>query len=173
LTRSHLGAMTDLVSDADVQRFTRVPVPAPPGFAEGWLERYETGRREGTREAFAICDEPGGTFLGIALAPVIDRDSRTAELGYVVAPAARGQGVATEALRLLTDWGFSELGALRLELLISVDNDASKRVAERCGYMHEGVLRSLFLKQDLRSDTEIWSRLPTDPAPEPTPSRPS
>jgi RimJ/RimL family protein N-acetyltransferase len=60
-------------------------------------------------------------------------------------------------------WAFSELGALRLELLISVDNDASKRVAERCGYLREGVLRSLHLKQDVRVDTEMWSRLPDDP----------
>jgi RimJ/RimL family protein N-acetyltransferase len=47
--------------------------------------------------------------------------------------------------------------------MISVDNPASKRVAERCGYLRDGVLRSLHFKQDLREDTEIWSRLATDP----------
>jgi RimJ/RimL family protein N-acetyltransferase len=71
--------------------------------------------------------------------------------------------VATQALRLLTEWGFSELDALRLELLIGVDNEASKRVAERCGYVREGVLRSVHFKLDIREDTEIWSRLPSDP----------
>ena len=40
---------------------------------------------------------------------------------------------------------------------------ASKRVAERNGYVLDGVLRSLWFKGDLREDTEIWSRLPTDP----------
>ena len=79
----------------------------------------------------------------------------------MVAPAARGRGVATEALRLLTDWAFG-LGMLRAELHISVDNVASKRVAERNGYRLDGVLRSLWFKGDLREDTEIWSRLPTD-----------
>jgi RimJ/RimL family protein N-acetyltransferase len=62
----------------------------------------------------------------------------------------------------LTDWAFEELGALRLELLIGVTNDASKRVAERSGYRFEGVLRSRHFKQDMREDTEIWSRLPSD-----------
>ena len=52
---------------------------------------------------------------------------------------------------------------LRLELFISTDNVASKRVAERSGYVREGVLRSLHFKQDVREDTEIWSRLATDP----------
>ena len=38
-----------------------------------------------------------------------------------------------------------------------------KRVATRAAYHYEGTLRSLHLKQDVRDDTEIWSRLPDDP----------
>lgn len=79
-----------------------------------------------------------------------------------MAPAARGRGVATAAVRLLTDWGFSERGLLRLELLISVENVASIRVAERCGYVQEGVLRSLYVKQDVREDHAVWSCLLSD-----------
>ena len=162
LTTADLGAMEALVTDADVLRFTRVPDPPPPGFVQSWYGAYEEGRREGTREAFVIVDSPSGQFLGIAVAPKIDRAARTAELGYVVAPAARGRGVGTDALRLLTDWAFSELGMERLELLISIENESSKRVAARSGYVREGVLRSHHFKGDLREDTEIWSRLPSD-----------
>ena len=158
----HVAGLEAILDDPAVLRFTRVPEPVPPDFARTWLARYEEGRREGAREAFAIADDGG--FLGIALAPRIDRETRTAELGYVVAPAARGRGVATEALRQLTAWAFGELGMFRLELLISVDNLASQRVAEHCGYVREGVLRSFHVKQDVREDTEIWSRLATDPA---------
>jgi RimJ/RimL family protein N-acetyltransferase len=162
--RSHLAEAAALTEDPDVLRFTRVPEPVPPEFATTWLAAYEAGRRDGTREAFAIVDGDG-VFLGMAVAPRIDRPALTAELGYVVARAARGRGVATRALALLTDWAFREQGLLRAELLISVDNDASKRVAERCGYVREGVLRSLHVKQDRREDTELWARLPGDPAP--------
>jgi RimJ/RimL family protein N-acetyltransferase len=158
----HLGALEDMLDDPDLLRFTRVPEPVPPGFARIWLDRYEDGRAEGNREAFAIVDADGG-FLGLVLAPRIEDDARTAELGYVVAPAARGRGVATEALRQLTEWAFAERGLQRLELLISVENGASKRVAERCGYVREGVLRSLHVKEGVREDTEIWSRLASDP----------
>jgi RimJ/RimL family protein N-acetyltransferase len=150
-----------MLGDPDVVRFTRIPEPVPPDFARSWLSSYEDARREGTREAFAIVDEEGG-FLGIAVAPRIDRETRTAELGYTTAPAARGRGVATEALRQLTEWALAELEMERLELLISVDNPASKRVAERAGYVREGVLRSLWFKQGRREDTEIWSRLAAD-----------
>jgi RimJ/RimL family protein N-acetyltransferase len=150
-----------MLDDPDLLRFTRVPEPVPPGFARTWLERYEEGRREGSRDAFAVVGA-GDEFLGIVMAPEIDRDEATAELGYLVAPEARGRGVATEALRQLTVWAFEELGMLRLELMISVDNAASKKVAERCGYVREGVRRSTYVKQGRREDTEIWSKLPTD-----------
>jgi RimJ/RimL family protein N-acetyltransferase len=160
--RSHLALLAALAEDPDVVRFTRVPDPVPPGFPETWLERYEEGRRDGTREGFAIVGGDGA-HLGAAVAPRIDREARTAELGYVVVRDARGRGVATDALRLLTGWAFGELDLHRLELLISVDNEPSKRVAERCGYVREGVLRGLHVKQDVHEDTEIWSRLASDP----------
>ena len=160
----HVVGLEAILDDPDVLRFTRVPEPVPPGFARAWFARYEEGRRDGTREAFAIVDDES-CFLGIALAPEIDRETRTAELGYVVTPAARGRGVATEALRQLTAWALTERDMFRLELLISVDNPASQRVAENCGYLREGVLRAFHVKQDVREDTEIWSRLASDAAP--------
>jgi RimJ/RimL family protein N-acetyltransferase len=157
----HLPAFERMLDDPDVKRFTRLPVPAPPGFPRTWLGRYEQGRRDGSSEAFAIVDD-ADEFLGCAMAFGIEADEGTAELGYVVAPSARGRGVATEALRLLTDWGFTERGLLRIELLISVDNLASIRVAERAGYVKEGVLRSLYVKDGRREDHELWSCLPGD-----------
>jgi RimJ/RimL family protein N-acetyltransferase len=72
--------------------------------------------------------------------------------------------VGTAILRLLTDWAFTELEAKRLSLVIDVENHASQRIAERCGYQREGVMRSIHVKGDLRADAGLWSRLPSDPA---------
>jgi RimJ/RimL family protein N-acetyltransferase len=157
-----LGAMAALLEDPAVLRFTRVPVPPPDDFPRIWFDAYEVGRRDGTRELFTVAATADGEFLGLAMAPRIDRAARTAELGYVVAPHARGRGVATQALAALTAWAFEAQNVFRSELLISVDNEASKRVAARCGYVREGVLRAMHFKADLREDTELWSRLITD-----------
>ena len=157
----HLPAFEAMLDDDDIKRFTRLPVPAPRGFPRLWLSRYEQGRRDGTSEAFAVEDD-AGEFLGCVMAFGIEAEAKTGELGYVVAPTARGRGVATAALRLLTEWGFGERGLLRLELMISIDNEASKVVAARAGYVKEGVLRSVYVKQDLREDHELWSCLPSD-----------
>jgi RimJ/RimL family protein N-acetyltransferase len=92
----------------------------------------------------------------------LDLAAREGEIGYMVAPAARGRGASARAVRLLTRWGFEELALERLELRIDVTNRASERVAERAGYRREGVLRNAYFKEGLRSDTGIWSRLVTD-----------
>ena len=161
LAAGHLDAMDALVRDPDVLRFTRVPEPAPPGFARDWLDRYLAGRADGSRIGFAVEDD-AGAFLGLALAPSIDAEAGEVELGYIVAPDARGRGVATALLRELTRWALDELRAQRIVLLIDAENAGSLRVAERCGYVREGVMRSAWVKQDRRADQEIWSRLPSD-----------
>ena len=157
----HLDDVRALLEDAEVLHFTRIPEPPPEDFPEQWLERYRQGRRDGTREAFAAVDG-GDRFVGLALAPTIDREGGEVELGYIVPRAERGRGVATEMLRQLTRWALDEAGALRIVLVIDVENAASERVAERCGYVREGVMRSSYLKQGIRIDAAVWSRLPTD-----------
>lgn len=157
-----LDAVAALLADTEVLRFTRIPEPPPTGFAGTWIEAYEKGRTDETREGFAAVDATG-RFVGLGLAPHIDRTAAEAELGYIVAREARGQGVGTAILRLLTEWGFAELAAKRLYLVIDVENHASHRIAERCGYQREGVMRSIHIKQDRRSDAALWSRLPSDP----------
>src|SRR5256886_10698185 len=128
LAEKHLSSVAGMFDDEGVLRYTRVPNPVPPGWEREWFQFYEEGRREGKREAFAVVDGDDGSFLALALAFGIDREGRQLELGYVVAPEARGRGVATRTLELLTDWAFAELDALRIELWISTSNDASKRV---------------------------------------------
>lgn len=159
-----LDAVGDLVADPDVRRFTRIPEPPPDGFASSWIGMYEAGRRDGSREGFAAADRDG-RFVGLGLAPEIDRVAGELELGYIVAREARGRGVATEILRLLTRWAFDEVEARRAYLIIDVGNPASARVAERCGYQFEGVMRSIYVKQGQRADVGLWSRLPGDPRP--------
>jgi RimJ/RimL family protein N-acetyltransferase len=164
LSQDDLDDVDELIGDPETLRFTRIPEPPPDDFARGWIESYERRRATGEGEAFAIEDD-AGAFAGLALAPTMDAETAEAELGYVVAAHARGRGIATRALELLTRWAFDERGVRRASLVIDVDNPASKRVAEHAGYRREGVLRSTYFKQGRRSDIEVWSRLPGDPSP--------
>ena len=68
-----------------------------------------------------------------------------------------GKGYATEALGLLTEYLFSTKLMDRLQLTIHPDNLASQRVAEKCGYTREGVMRSLGFIDGRFHDIEMWS----------------
>ena len=159
LTAEHAAAMDALARDQDVARFTRVPEPVPDGFGARWVERYTRGRDERTNDGFAIVDSKSGDFLGFMALVKLDLEAQEAEAGYIVASHARGRGVATRGLRLLTDWAFGELPLERIELFIDVENSPSEIVAQRCGYTREGVLRWTYLKPGLRSDTIVYAKL--------------
>lgn len=151
----HVPDLLATMADPDVLRFTRTPVPMPEGWIEEWLAAFD-----GThRAAWAILLE--GRFAGFAATGPIDRHGAEVELGYAVAPWARGRGVASEALRQLTRWAFAQ-GMQRVTALISVDNPASARVVERVGYTFEGVLRSVHHRNGERGDMQSWSILPGD-----------
>jgi RimJ/RimL family protein N-acetyltransferase len=164
ISAAHLDGLAGLVRDTDVVRNTRVPEPYDEGFEHRWVESYENGHRDGTRDGFAIEDADTGTFLGMAGLVAIEREANQGEIGYMVVREARGRGIATRALRLVTDYALGEVGLERVQLLIATDNEPSLRVAERCGYRREGVFRSLYLKPGRRADFVVYSRLPGDPA---------
>lgn len=151
----HVAPFAETIADAAVLRYTGTPDPTPDGWIEQWRQRF----RDEDRVNFAIVDETG--FVGYAVTGPIDRVGLDAELGYAVSPWARGRGVASAALDLLTAWAFDD-GLLRAELRIAVSNAASSRVAQKCGYTREGVLRSLHQKNGRREDMESWSRLLSD-----------
>ena len=153
----HLPAMRETMRDPAILRFTRTPNPMPDGWLESWLGKFDHERRF----AWAIVDDDG-RFLGYAVtAGEINREDQEVELGYAVAPDVRERGVATEALRQLTQWAFDQ-GMLRVVALISTDNPASSRVAEKAGYTLEGVLRSVHHINGRRGDLQSWSMLPDD-----------
>jgi RimJ/RimL family protein N-acetyltransferase len=151
-----------LDGDADTRRFTLIPSRPDGDFLKAWLGRYERGWESGSCAGFAIRDGVTGAVIGFAAFVQLDLEKQQGEIGYVVDPAARGRGAARRAVDLLTGWGFAELGLERIELRIDPANAASARVAERAGYRLEGVLRSMYFKEGLRSDAAVWARLSSD-----------
>ncbi|MCY4622218.1 MAG: GNAT family protein [bacterium] len=80
------------------------------------------------------------------------------EISYqVLGEQYSGKGYATEALGLLTEYLFSTKLMHRLQLSIRPDNVASRRVAEKCGYTQEGVMRSIAFSHGRFHDMELWS----------------
>ena len=70
-----------------------------------------------------------------------------------------GHGYTTEAVRLLVDYLFGRKRVNRMQLNIHPDNTASKRVAAKCGFTFEGIMRGCWFHQGVYHDLEIWSLL--------------
>ena len=86
------------------------------------------------------------------------------EIGYLIhSPDDRRKGYAAQALRLFSDLLFStKPDSYRQQLIIEVWNTASWKVAERCGFLREGVLRSCGFGDDDPADCFVYSRTLTD-----------
>ena len=151
-----------VAGDPDIVRFTRVPTTPGASFLESWLDGYENAWVDGTRAGFAIRAQDTAAVSGFAGIVDLHLEERQGEIGYAVRPEGRGRGTATRAVSLVTRWGLEDLGLARVELLIDVRNATSERVAERCGYRLDGVLRSTHFKEGLRADLGVWSRLASD-----------
>ncbi len=98
--------------------------------ARQWLNAQAAGWESGSRFSFAIIVEkrPVGHVV------VKTGTAGTAEVGYWTAPQARGRGIATRALETVSGWAFYTHDLTRLDLLHAEGNQASCRVAEKCGY---------------------------------------
>ena len=155
-----LGWVLD--GDPDTARFTRIPTDPDREFLTGWLARYERAWDDGSAAGFAVRDLATGNSVGFAGIVQLELDKQEGEIGYVVAPSARGRGVAGRAVDLLTRWGFETLRLQRIELRIDPANEPSTRIARHAGYRLEGTLRNLYFKEGLRSDVAVWSRLAID-----------
>jgi RimJ/RimL family protein N-acetyltransferase len=106
---------------------------------------------------------PDGVVVGAVSLHHLDDAMRTGEIGYWMLPASRGRGIGAAAVDAAARYGFDSLGLVRLELYHAVENVASCRLAERCGFAHEGTARQSFVYGDgLRHDEHLHGRLADD-----------
>jgi RimJ/RimL family protein N-acetyltransferase len=148
--------------DPAILRFTFMQDGLTEAEAVAWIDRSNERWSDG-HPHFAIVQSDDDRLLG-EVGLNVNARHLSAEGHYWVTPSDRQRGVASRALGLIADWGFSK-GVQRLFLLIHPENVASNRLAERMGFTREGLLRSYGPVKDQRPDLVSWSLLPGDPRP--------
>jgi ribosomal-protein-alanine N-acetyltransferase len=112
-------------------------------------------------ERFAIVD--GGAIAGtIALSNIVRGPFDSANVGYWVASASQGRGLATRAVAEILRFAFDELGLHRVEAGTLVDNVASQRVLERNGFTRIGLARRYLRIAGEWRDHVLFERLADD-----------
>jgi RimJ/RimL family protein N-acetyltransferase len=131
LDEADADGLVELFNDPEVRRFISVEGTYD---RERALERIRDDAREWDElghRILAIEEPETGRFAGRVL--LYDWPWGETEIGWTLLPGARGKGYATEAARAYVEWGFEHLAAPYFISLINVDNDRSRRVAERLG----------------------------------------
>jgi RimJ/RimL family protein N-acetyltransferase len=118
--------------DPEIVRWLpHLPQPYGVDDARAFIAQTTEGRALGRELTLAIVQEDDA-LLGVVGVRLTD-DPPT--IGYWVAPEARGRGLATAATRALSEWTFATRATPRLALHAEPANVASRRVAEKCGFV--------------------------------------
>ncbi|MDH2443770.1 GNAT family protein [Amnibacterium sp. CER49] len=165
-SRDDAPFMAEAFADPGIRRYNgphdregRPAAPLTPAGAEATIDRFtedwQRFQASGTAAgvAFVVADAGSGAAAGCC---GVDswNDEDVAQIGYWIAPWARGRGFATRDVVLLTAWLF-ERGAARVVLTIVSGNEGSAAVARRAGYLYEGTMRSHAVWQGQRCDV-LW-----------------
>jgi RimJ/RimL family protein N-acetyltransferase len=105
---------------------------------------------------FGVWEKTSGSYVGESYLANADWHVPHIEVGYFVVQTQTGQGYATEAARATIRYAFEHLQVVRVELRCAADNQASRRVAERCGFVQEGCFRQHHRKKDGALVDTLW-----------------
>lgn len=143
-TSTDVERLVELANNENVSRYLAYTFPYPytKPDAEWWIS---TG--VSVNHAVTKAIEFEGEFVGsVGLTPQTAWKAHSAEIGYWVGEAYWGKGIATEALRMMSDIALSSLKYRKLFAPVFAPNQASMRVLEKCGFSLEGVLKREVVK---------------------------
>jgi 8-oxo-dGTP diphosphatase len=133
-------ALHRLVNDWEVTRtLAEIPYPYPRSLADEWIASTVGELADGAAYHLAITGKEGRkeTLVGV-VGLRVDAARRSGRLGYWVGRAYWKHGVATEAARRLTSWGFANLPLDVIAAEVTEGNDASRKVLRRVGFREVG-----------------------------------
>lgn len=129
--------------------------------AINWIMEQDIRRERSMAHEFAIVG-PNAQYYGGCGVNQISQEYRLANLGYWVRASAAGQGIATRAVQLLSQWALSSTDLVRLEIVIATGNTASLRVAEKAGATLEGLQRARLQLNGKAHDAMMYSIIRDD-----------
>lgn len=152
-TTADIEPAYDVCQDPEMQRWTTIPVPYERANAEHYLTvLIPAGWEDGSSWAWAI--EYGGRYAGtIDIRP---GDGGVGEVGFALAPWARGRGVMTRVLKLAVRYAF-EQGWDRVIWRAFVGNWGSRRVAWKCGFRNLVTIPGGGVARGVRKDEWVAS----------------
>lgn len=163
LTADDTVGVAAVFDDRQTRRWMSLPSPYTESDAKMWCTWMAAERRtSGDGDHYGIIQREDERLLGVVWTKRTDWATMSTEISYAVAPDARGFGYTAEAADALAVDLILEHGFQRVELRVAAGNVASRRVAEKAGFVYEGMLRNAGVVESGRVDESVWSLVPAD-----------
>jgi RimJ/RimL family protein N-acetyltransferase len=157
--RSDLPTFVAWFNDQRVSGYLTVDTPMSLAWEEGWFDRLQALQGK-TVYHFVICLRESGQPIGTIGLHDVDPKHGTAEVGISIGdPALWGQGLGSEAMSALLDYGFGTLRLERIQLLVYDFNARARRSYEKVGFVLEGTLRKALYRNGRRRDIHLMAVL--------------
>ena len=151
-------------NDYDMVKTTLgMPWPYTEEMAKGWISKQPAREQGGISYEFAICfkDNPN-KVIGCVSLMSINTTAKRGELGYWVGKKYWKQGIATEAAKVMLDFGFKKLGLHSIIARYFDINPASGRVMEKCGMTYVGTIRDHEFRFDKYYNVGYYEMIESD-----------
>lgn len=152
-------ALYDQMSDPEVVRYLAVEPFVDPTQALRFIDHFNVAYREGSAVRWGITRWDGGALVGTIGYHRWLRNHFRAEVGYVLGRPHWRQGVISEVLPAVVDFGFNRMGLNRIEAVVIPANGASQRVLEKVGFLREAHLEEYLVSDGQITDAEMWRLL--------------
>jgi [ribosomal protein S5]-alanine N-acetyltransferase len=130
--------------------------------AEALIEKLTNGFHTQNQIRWAIAIKPSDVLIGTCGFHAIEKEHYKVETGYELNPDYWGRGIMSEALKAIFSFAFKEMGVNRIEAFYDPENDKSRNVLERCGFLYEGTQRKRFFEKGKFVDAAISALLKED-----------
>ena len=161
LTLEDAPMLLAMLTTEEVSRFISPPPTTVEGF-ERFIEWTHRQREAGKYVCFGVVPEGMNAAVGLFQVRSLEAGFTTAEWGFALGSQYWGSGLFVEGARLVLDFAFQTVGALRLEARSSVQNGRGNGALRKLGATHEGVMRKTFLRNGTYHDQNLWSILECD-----------
>jgi RimJ/RimL family protein N-acetyltransferase len=153
-----IPGLVEHINDEAITRFTiHIPHPYGENDALDFLQKNSKWYEEGTSYNLAIVRRKDDRVIGGIGLMNIEKQFHHAEIGYWLGKKYWGKGVTSRCVRAMVRLGFERLGLQRISAVIFSPNERSRKVLEKCGFVHEGTMRDRYVLDGKPVDGEIFS----------------
>jgi RimJ/RimL family protein N-acetyltransferase len=151
--------------DAAVQAYMSIPRDQTLEATARWVTSRAQAMEDGIDASFAITRARSHEVIGSIGVDRSCDDPAIGSVGYWLFASARGRGLMTRALLLISPWAFKAMQLRRLQITVHEPNIASQRVAEKAGFKREGLMRYIAEQHGRRVDLLMYARCSYDRVP--------